>query len=662
MNKELQQQANAKRAQAKCFLKLIMHLPTFCIESLLDVESMLSKVYIVDNIESRARQPSRSELPWPLLLMATAFNRKHIFPVKSFDERKMEFAIREFSNKLAWTWFFKNEDRDSLSSLRSKIGKGPTRACNKVIPNELVAIISEVRKVIAKCCKQSKFIHAPAPTFFTKTCVSLLRDSPWLAMETDKDGGFAFIDRGIWKIAKLKALGNGDYSHSSPNKRATLKQYGNLCKRAQKVFDQPGLCSVLAKSLSIESAKMESSLVFTCKTHKPVVSFRNIHASSQWCFKGLGVFVSDLIQRKLNTYPHIIRNSKHFVEVITKLKYKPTQKICKLDIEHFFMSGQSHELADLATRICDTEHADLQELLHDMILFLTDNQYIQDGQSTYKVEVGTGMGLPHSGAVAEASILCGSERELVKQIGQYDIDLYVRFKDDILCVFNNSDLMAKFVSKLKQGHPFSIVCDEVSSKGAKFLDVEVMIRNGKYQTRPTDKASKLAVPLLASTSAHPNAIHKSWPVSHLRNRLSLCSSSLFKLEYARLYYERAKRSHLHPTALHGILCIIGNLESKTFSMFGRMLHGRSGSRPHTAREIWLVCPFYPVFAKAGLARRVSNFLESNVAVQAISRAFGSYQVSIRFGFRNTSRNIAGIFRLASSRTGGVTGVGMEGIV
>ena len=94
------------------------------------------------------------------------------------------------------------------------------------------------------------------------------------------------------------------------------------------------------------------------------------------------------------------------------------------------------------------------------------------------------MGLAHSGAVAEAALLAGSERRCIPNIAKFGIRCYFRFKDDVFIVFEDIGLLKLFFQDLKVGHPFEIECEAIHSDTMQFLDVEVRKTSSGFITKP----------------------------------------------------------------------------------------------------------------------------------------------------------------------------------
>ena len=75
--------------------------------------------------------------------------------------------------------------------------------------------------------------------------------------------------------------------------------------------------------------------------------------------------------------------------------------------------------------------------MYDSVYWLLSNQYIVYGEGYLRVEHGSGMGLAHSGEIAEAVFCVAGEQWILADMCRKGLDLWVRFKDDIFRLVNN---------------------------------------------------------------------------------------------------------------------------------------------------------------------------------------------------------------------------------
>lgn len=103
--------------------------------------------------------------------------------------------------------------------------------------------------------------------------------------------------------------------------------------------------------------------------------------------------------------------------------------------------------------------------------FLLDNQYVRNPHTnaTFKVVLGTGMGLPHSGELSDCAISTTMEGQFVTEsnLRQYRIRRYWRYRDDILILCNSNDSCtaqpSDFVSELRRRTFYRLKVEQVAS-------------------------------------------------------------------------------------------------------------------------------------------------------------------------------------------------------
>ena len=78
------------------------------------------------------------------------------------------------------------------------------------------------------------------------------------------------------------------------------------------------------------------------------------------------------------------------------------------------MTGSSRELASLASRVLPA--GPMRDLVEECIQFLLEHQFIRSAilpGRYWKVEEGSGMGLPHSGPIADVALYIALEKDLL---------------------------------------------------------------------------------------------------------------------------------------------------------------------------------------------------------------------------------------------------------
>jgi hypothetical protein len=280
----------------------------------------------------------------------------------------------------------------------------------------------------------------------------------------------------------------------------------------------------------------------TIKTHKPLTEQvpRAIHGAPKHLFAPGMRYIANRLRTSLNSFPHILKDSDHFMRVLTGMLFEPTDRIIKLDIKDFFMSGEINPLVlHSMSLISDPgERSVLAELLR---IVLTTQLICIPGDPTrsrWRVKIGSGMGLIVSGEVSDSAFLQMAEVTTILQPSfreKYNVRLWLRFKDDIFCVVGAGpadDLLrelrhyAKFFKlKVESVDTLSRLVEQ--DRWVCFLDLDVtptFHADGLiFKFRPYRKPTSIWRPL-SYTSNHAASIHLSWAGAYAQ-RLSRHSSN-----------------------------------------------------------------------------------------------------------------------------------------
>lgn len=129
------------------------------------------------------------------------------------------------------------------------------------------------------------------------------------------------------------------------------------------------------------------------------------------------------------------------------------------------------------------------------------------------------MGLVQSGALADLAFYAKVERGLLAAM---PVQLFFRFRDDVFVVCENRDKAESFVKEFKKraAPVWDLTLEQISDFGVTMLDAWIFkgirYRNTKVLDHaPFTKPTARHVPL-APSSAHPKAVHVSWPRGELK--------------------------------------------------------------------------------------------------------------------------------------------------
>ena len=273
---------------------------------------------------------------------------------------------------------------------------------------------------------------------------------------------------------------------------------------------------------------MVANLDMTVKTYKRQgeVVCQALRSASALMLPGLRR-ISWILRKRLAQPPHVLRASDHLIKVVSNVKMDDDTAFIRFDIKDFYMSGTHAWLAEMCFSEVTDDTKGKPEL-KELLLAILRSQYITvpgQGDKSWRVTEGAGMGMSVAGDVADLAFYAAAERRLMLIASirrQHDVKLYARFKDDGLIVLkrnrvSNFDLFSLFKEKASF---FKLTCDSISSHEFNMLDVsffkgslyrEAGHLDYKLYTKPTQIWRPLSV-----LSCHHPSVHLSWPQSQVK--------------------------------------------------------------------------------------------------------------------------------------------------
>ena len=223
---------------------------------------------------------------------------------------------------------------------------------------------------------------------------------------------------------------------------------------------------------------------------------RIIHANVGYPFAVLSRWVMQKLDVHVYNSSLVIKNTEALIDIVKKTPLQGNEVLLKLDIKDFFLSGDGDKLVNDA--LVDIHDPDL-DLLRSALEFLTENQFVQlpkmKGAKNptrksdpifdqwWRCIVGTGMGLPHSGSLANSAFAGRVERTWLSRESTkaaYGIFLYARYMDDIIVVLRRDfKLVRQFIQELSHRSGYFIMqVESCSLAHATMLDLELYFGPG----------------------------------------------------------------------------------------------------------------------------------------------------------------------------------------
>ncbi|CAK0832594.1 unnamed protein product [Prorocentrum cordatum] len=279
-----------------------------------------------------------------------------------------------------------------------------------------------------------------------------LESSDYVPIKNDKETGYTLVRRSDNTQIDEMILNGPQYQEVSTdpiNFDSVARSYVKLAQDIEKYEDFP-IASDITRSLKAPRHTYKAHLFKTCKTHKAPepISFRNVHAAGKYAFAGLSHWLGRRLREVIKRYPHVVRDSADAARKLMSTRLDPRDHLCTMDVKEFFMSGTTEELVN---DILHFFSGRLRVLIERALYLLLDNQFITASTlpgRCFKVVLGTGMGLPHSGDVADLALIRRMETWAVANLTRFSIKQYLRFKDDIFLIWKHSSLGGQFCSEL----------------------------------------------------------------------------------------------------------------------------------------------------------------------------------------------------------------------
>ena len=201
--------------------------------------------------------------------------------------------------------------------------------------------------------------------------------------------------------------------------------------------------------------------------------------------------------------------------------------LMKIDVKEFFYSGNADQLCEDSGACFESEN----QLFNEVLKFLIENLYVSDPQvfeETFKVVIGTGMGLPESADVGDASFLNRVDKKILapgfrRAVG---MDAYWRYRDDLLFLMDTAvgeGKRFKLIKHMKSNaRYFRLQVDDYGSRELEFLDLSIHLVGSRVVVNYFQKPN--LGPPLSLESGHNVSVHNSWPAAMMK-RIKRVSST-----------------------------------------------------------------------------------------------------------------------------------------
>ena len=172
-----------------------------------------------------------------------------------------------------------------------------------------------------------------------------MRDSGWTLLPNDKEPGFSFIRHSETRDIAISLLVPGSYTETHFDEMQLPGLVKSYCVTAKRVGELHGerTQSAVLPSQWCEGATAISQIRWLCKTTKGPgeVTFRCVHSGVSNMWTGLSAWLAHHLREKIaKQLPHLLRDTKEFVDDLRCLHGQDDMRMVKIDIKEFYMSGE----------------------------------------------------------------------------------------------------------------------------------------------------------------------------------------------------------------------------------------------------------------------------------------------------------------------------------
>eukprot|EP00971_Amphidinium_carterae_P303466 6030017-Amphidinium_carterae.1 len=275
------------------------------------------------------------------------------------------------SNRIRWRAQFNNcaEGVNQWRFLRSKTRGVPP--CYEPLLPRAECFIQEFCRVAWSACSVKRV--PPLVPYAVRDAMRRIKYGSWGVLPTDKDGGFALVNKMMLRSAFENALNASTYErvaitplHAEDVVRDYIQVCGESCGSDKYLFN--ALTSSCREGCEYA---VYFKLGGTVKTHKNAgkVVLRPLHAMSPLSPLAPGMrLISSMLMPKLKSIPYLLRDSADLLDKVNGMKFNRTATFVKLDVKDFYLSGAHSTLLEMSAKGVAEHHRSAYASLLSCIL------------------------------------------------------------------------------------------------------------------------------------------------------------------------------------------------------------------------------------------------------------------------------------------------------
>ena len=358
-------------------------------------------------------------------------------------------------------------------------------------------------------------------------------------LKADKGNATVVMDRTQYDN-KIQDLISDESTYSPLSKDPTSADERRINQKLLSLHRSDSIPKPLYNQLRSSAARCPT-LFGQPKIHKPAVPLRPIIATRGSPCYNTARHLADLLQPLVGTTEHHVKNSQHFVNIISNTKLLPTDLLVSFDVVSLFTSVPVSQACDLIRDRLSSDptlasRTDLSpDQIHDLLLTCLNSTSFRWRDKFFKQTKGAAMGSPLSPIIANLFMEHLEQQALTSS--PKSPSLWLRYVDDTFVIWPHSPShLQDFLQHInRQHHDIQFTMETENDGSLPFLDVLISKTASGYPSHTVYRKPTHTDRYLNYNSHHPPVVIRSVPDSLIRRAHRLCDESHLNQELQHIH-------------------------------------------------------------------------------------------------------------------------------
>lgn len=337
----------------------------------------------------------------------------------------------------------------------------------------------------------------------------LKRDPNIIIKPVDKNLGVALIHTQTYLDLAYKQHLNDNTTYKRLNHNPYNNTINIINTKLQQLNNNNQINKAELKRLLPKPTSTAGVFYILPKLHKAKLESRPIVSNVNHPTKPISQFVHDQLHHTASTAPSYIDNSNTLVQQLKLIRTTTTTYIITADIKSLYTNIPNQ---DGIKTVCDAVHNDTtnrtklrnKPTLAALLDLVLNNNIFTFDNTHYQQINGTAMGTIMAPTYANIYLRHKEEQLLNPQTINTNIQLFKRYIDDIITIYDNHDnSLPNFINNLRTAYQPLQLSINIKRYNIEFLDLKLSIDD----TTSTIKHTMYVKPTNHKTYLPPNSLH-----------------------------------------------------------------------------------------------------------------------------------------------------------